>query len=91
MSSDWNDDKEDQAKDKDKDNNQNQSQTNSSLFTVVTVTWKPPKPFINKYFDSMSSETPIVFTPKEKHRHDTITVQQELNTTECDDSLEELD
>ena len=95
MSSDWDYDNEDQAKDKDKDNNQNKSQTNPSFSTVMTITLKPPKRFINKYFDSMSSETPIVYIPKEKHRCDTITAQQELNTTEHEaqdqDALEELD
>ena len=95
MSSDWDDNKEDQAKNKNKDNNQNQSQTSTSFSTVMTIILKPTKPFINKYFSSISSETPIVYTPKEKCIHNTITVQKELNTNEHDvqnqDSLEELD
>ena len=70
MSSDWDEDK-DQAKDKDKDNNQNLSQTNPSFSTVMTITLKLLKPFITKYFNSMSNETPIVYTPKENHRCDT--------------------
>ena len=94
MSSDWDDD-EDQAKNKDKDNNQNQSQTSSSFSTVMIITLKPPKPFINKYFDSMSNETPIVYTLKKKCIHDTITSQKELNITKHEvqnqDSLEDLD
>ena len=71
MSSDYDED-EDQAKDKDEDNNQNQSQTNTSFSTVTTITLKPQKPLITKYFESMSSETPIMYTPKEKHSCDTI-------------------
>ena len=82
MSSDWDEDEKDQVKDKDKDNNQNQSQTNPSFSTVTTNTLMPPNPFINKHFSSMSSETPIVYTLKEKCRHDTITAHQELNTTD---------
>ena len=42
----------------------------------------------------MTSKTPILYTPKEKQRHDTIVVQ-ELNTTEHEaldqDSLEDRD
>ena len=95
MSSDWAEDEEDQTKHKDKDNNQNQSQTSPSFSIAMIITLKPPKPFITKCFNSISSETPIVYTMKEKHRHDTIIAQQELNTTECEvqdlDSLEDLD
>ena len=94
MSLDWDND-EDQAKNNNKDNNQNHSQNQPSFSTVMTITLMTTKPFINKYFDSMSSETPIVYTPKIKCLHDTITVQQELNTIKCkvqnQDSLEELD
>ena len=75
MSSDWGNEEGDQTKDKDKDNNQNQSQINPS-FSTVMVTLKPPKPFTTKYFDSLSSETCIVYTPKEKNRCDTIMDQQ---------------
>ena len=61
----------------------------------MIITLKPPKPLITKYFDSMSSETSIMYTPKEKHRYDTIMAKQELNTTECEvldqDSLEDID
>ena len=61
----------------------------------MTITLKPPKSFINKYFDSMSSETPILYYPKEKHRCNTIIAQQELNATEHEaqdqESLEDLD
>ena len=74
MSSNW-DEEEDQAKDKDKDNNQ-QSQMNPSFSTVMTLTLKLPKPFVTKCFNSMSSETPIIYTPKEKCRCDTILAQQ---------------
>ena len=84
LSPDWNEDKEDQAKDKDKDNEQNQTQTNPSFSTVMALTLKPPKPFITKYFDSMSSKTPIMYISKEECRCDTIMAQQELNTTECE-------
>ena len=99
MSSDWYEEEgEDQAKDKDKDNDKKQSQTDPSLSPAMTITLKSPKPFITKYFDyfdSMSGETPILYTPKEKHRHDSIMAQQEFNTTECEvldqDSLEYID
>ena len=77
------------------DNNQNQSQTNLSFSTAMTITLKHPKPFITKCFNSMPCETPIVHTPKEKCRCDTIMAQQELNTTEHEvqdqDSLEDID
>ena len=90
MSSYW-DEEEDQAKHKD----QKQPQTNTSFFTMKTKTLQPPKPFIIKYFDSMTSKTPIIYTPKEKWGHDTIMAQQELNTTEHEaldlDSLEDID
>ena len=82
MSADLDDDEEDQTKDKDKDNNQKQSRANPSFSTVMTITLKPPKPFINTYCDSMSSKISLVYTPKEKCRSDTIIAQQKLNTTE---------
>ena len=51
--------------------------------------------FITKYFNSITSKPPIVYTPKEKHRCDTIMAQQELSTTEGEvldqDSLEDID
>ena len=50
--------------------------------------------YITKYFDRMTSETPIIYTPKEKWRCSTIMAQQELNTTEFEavdqDSLEDV-
>ena len=91
----WDDDEEDQTKDKDKDNNQNKSKTNPSFSTAMTIILKPPKPFTTKFFDSMSSETPTVYTVKEKYRCDTIMAIQELYTTEHEvqdqDSLEDID
>ena len=80
MSSDWNEEEEDQAKDK--DSNQKHAQTDPSFFAVITITLKPTKPFITKYFDSMTSKTLLMYTPKEKHRCDTIVAQQEWNATE---------
>ena len=95
ISSDLDEDEEEQAKDKDKDNNQDQSQASPIFSTVITITLKSPKPFINKYCDSMSSETPIVYILKYKCICDTITAQEELNTTEHEiqnqDSLEVID
>ena len=61
MSSDM-DKEEDQAKNK--DNDQKQSQTNPSFSTAMIIAMMPPKPFITKYLDSMSSETPIMYTTK---------------------------
>ena len=62
---------------------------------MPTQNVKPPKCYITKYFESMSSETPTIYTPKEECRHDTIVVQQEQNATECkdlnEDSLGEID
>ena len=81
MSSDWDDDEEDQAKNKDKDNNQDHTQTCPNFSTVISITLKPLKPFINKYFDNMSNEISIVYISKEKSIYDTIPAQQELNTT----------
>ena len=62
MSSDW--DEDDQAKDKEKD--QKQPQTSPSFVTMMTKTLQPPKPYISKYFESMTSKTPIINTSKEK-------------------------
>ena len=94
MSSDWDEEEKDQTKDTDKDYDPKQPQTSSSFSTVMTITLKPPKPFITKYFDSMSSKIPIIYIPKEKCRHDTIVAQQELNITECEildqDSLKDI-
>ena len=90
MSSDW-DEEEDQAKDKD----QKQPQTSPSFFTMMTKPLQPPKPYITIYFNNMTSKTSITYTPKEKHRHDTIMAQKELYTTEHkaldQDSQEGLD
>ena len=97
MSSDRDEDEEDQPgdEDKDKDSNWKQSQTNPSFFEVITISLKPPKPFITKYLESMSIETPIMYTPKEKHRYNTVIAQQESNTTKCkvqnEDSLEDIE
>ena len=90
MSSDW--DKED---DQDKEKDQTQPEASSDSFIRPTQILKPPKPYVSKYFDSMSSGTPIIYTPKEKQRCDTIIAQEECKTTECkyvdQDSLEEID
>ena len=87
MSLDWDDNEENQPK--------TEKKTIIRTRPVMTITLKLPIPFINKYFDSMSNETPMMYTPKENHIHDTITSQQELNTTKCkvqnQDLLEELD
>ena len=95
MSSYWDEEEEDQAKDKDKDYDQKQSQTNPSFPTAMALTLKLLKPFITKYFNSMSSETPIIYTPKEKCRCNIIVAQHKLNTTEHEvldqDSLEDID
>ena len=91
MSSDWNED-DDQAKDKEKD--QKQLQTSPKFFETLTKTLQPPKLYITQYFDSMTSNAPLIYTPKEKQRRDTIIAQQELNTTECEaldqDLLEDI-
>ena len=79
MSSDWDEEEEDQAIDK----YQKQPQSSPNFFPMTTKTQRPPKPFIIKYFDSMSSEMPIMYMSKEKHRCDIVRAQQELNTTEC--------
>ena len=60
MSLDWDEDEEDQTKNKNKDNDQKQFQTNPYFSTVMTIALKPPKPSITTYFDSTSSETPIM-------------------------------
>ena len=81
MLSHW-DKEEDQAKEKDKDHKQ--PQTNPSFSTAMTIMPKLSKHFVTKYFNSMSSKSPIMYTPKEKHRCNIIMAQQELNTTECE-------
>ena len=61
MSSDWDEEEEYNAKDKD------QAAPNQPTFsTAMNITLKPPKPFITKYFNSMTTETPIMYSPKEK-------------------------
>ena len=49
-----------------KEKYQTQPEVSSDLFIKPTQTLKPPKPYITKYFDSMSSNTPIIYTPKGK-------------------------
>ena len=61
LSSDW-DEEDDQAKGKD----QMQPKAGPNLFIRPTQTLKPPKTYITRYFDSMGSDTPIIYTPKEK-------------------------
>ena len=59
MSSDWDaDEEEDQIKGEDKDRDQKTPQTNAKFFAAITLTLKPPKPSITKYFAKMSSVTP---------------------------------
>ena len=67
LSSDW-DEEDDQAKDKD----QKQMEDSPDLFIMPTQTLKSPKTNMTKYFDSMSSDKPIIYTPKEQRRHDII-------------------
>ena len=80
MSLDWDGDEEDQSRNKVKDNNQDQTQTSPNFSMVMTITLKPPKHFINKYFDSISNETPIVCTPRKKCICDTITSNGYVHT-----------
>ena len=63
LSSDW-DEEDDQAEDKD----QKQSEASPDIFIMPTRTLKPSKPYITKYFYSMSSDTTIICSPKEKWR-----------------------
>ena len=60
---------------------------------MPTQTLKPLKPYITKFFDSMSSDT--IYTPKDKQRCDIIVAQQEHSTTvyknQDQDSLEDTD
>ena len=90
MSYDW-DEEDNHAKDKD----QKQPEASPNLFIMPTQTLKPPKPYIIKYFDIMSRDTPIIYTPKDKWGCVIIVVQQEHNTTVCknldQDSLEDID
>ena len=76
LSSDW--DKEDNNT---KENDQIQPEASPNLFIMPTHTLKLPKHYITKYFDCMSSETPIIYIPKDKQKCDIIVAQQEHNTT----------
>ena len=62
---------------------------------MLTWTLQLPKPYITKYFDSMTNDTPIIYILKERQMCYIIVVQQELNTTEHkdldQDSLEDVD
>ena len=86
------DEQDDWAKDKD----QKQPDASPNIFIMPNQTLKPLKPYITKFFDSMSSKyTPIIYTPKEKQSCDITIVQQEHNSTECKNldqhSLDEID
>ena len=90
MSFDW-DEEDDNTKKKDKE----QPDTSSDLLIMPTQTLKPPKPYMTKYFDNMSSDPPIRFIPKNKWWCDIIVAQYELNTTVHEnleqDPLEDID
>ena len=75
------DEEDDKAKDKDKD--QKQPKANPNIPIVQAQNMKQPKSYIAKYFNSMASRPPIIYTPKEKQKCDTIMAQHRLYTTEC--------
>ena len=72
--SDW-DEEGDQAKDK----NQNQPEASLAICIISTQTMKP---YITKYFDNLSNDALIIYTPKKKQRCVTKISQQEHNTIE---------
>ena len=78
MSSDW-DEEEGNTKEKD----QEQPHASPNFCKTLTKTLQPPKPYVTRYFDSMTRNTLIIYTSKEKQRHNAIVAQQELNTTQC--------
>ena len=90
LSSDW-----DEEDDHDKDKDQKQPEANHDLFIMPIQILKSPKPYITKYFDSMSRDTPIRYTPMDKQRHNIIIVRQEHDTIVHEnvdqDSLEDID
>ena len=53
--------KDHQAKEKD----QTQPEASPNILIMPTQTLKPSKPYITKYFDNMSNDTPIIYTPNE--------------------------
>ena len=61
MSSDW-----DKEKDNTKEKDEKQPQTSPKFFKVLTKILQLPKPYITQYFNSMTSNTPIIYTQKEK-------------------------
>ena len=61
MSSDW-----DEEDDNTKREDQEQPKVSPNLLIMLTQVLKPPKPYITKYFDNMSSDTPIIYTLKDK-------------------------
>ena len=56
----------DEEDDRAKVRDQKQPEASPNLFIRPTQTLKPSKPYITKYFDSMSSDTPIIYKQKEK-------------------------
>ena len=87
MSSDWDDDDEEEGKDQNKEDQKDSEkmipQTSSRFFATATLTPQPPKSSI-KQFSKRSSVTP----EKGKHRHNTITI---LLWHENQDILEDND
>ena len=94
MPSDWDEDEkeEDQVKgdDKDRGSEQQTPQTIPRFFAVSSLTLKPPKPSITEYFGKMSSVTPKIAAPEERHRHNIIATKQE-HEVQNQDRLESLD
>ena len=76
MSSDW-DEKDDNTRKKE----QEQHEVSPNSIIMLTQILQPPKPYITKYFDNMSSDPPISLSLKDKQQHDIIMAQQELNAT----------
>ena len=90
LSSEW-DEEDDNTKKKD----QEQPEASPDLLIMPNQTLQPPKPYITKYFDNMSSDPPIRLTPKDIQRCDNMVVKQDLNATVFEnleeESLEDID
>ena len=93
ITSDWNDDdeEEDQVKEEDKDKGSEQKtpKTSPRFFAVMILTLKSPKLSITEYFGKMSCITPIMDTPEEEHRYNTIAAKQE-HKIQNQDTLEDI-
>ena len=66
-----------------KEKGQNEQPKASTMLAIITSPQTPElsKPCITEYFDNMTNNSPIRFTPRDRRRCQIIVTQQELNDT----------